>query len=188
MTDPDIVDIFKDVVEKVSNDLKILYTDRNGDVIEIINPKLNYIFGNGQYVKDTLDTYSKSEESALGKFPLVALFCPIKETKDSLDYYSKAKVSLLIACSSVKDWSNEQRQVTSFKNILRPIYSRLKDVLQEDSRFDWGYADVIKHSYLENYSYGRYGAYTESGEAVSEPIDAINISSMEIIINNPNCR
>ncbi|MDC2643733.1 hypothetical protein PO234_22125, partial [Bacteroides ovatus] len=37
-------------------------------------------------------------------------------------------------------------------------------------------------------SYGRYGAYTDSGEAVSEPIDAINIRSMEIKINNLNCR
>ena len=34
----------------------------------------------------------------------------------------------------------------------------------------------VKHSYSENYSYGRYGAYTDSGEAVSEPIDAINIA------------
>lgn len=37
-------------------------------------------------------------------------------------------------------------------------------------------------------SYGRYGAYTESGEAVSEPIDAINIRSMELIIKNQTCR
>lgn len=76
----------------------------------------------------------------------------------------------------------------SFQNILRPIYNRLLDVLLDDMRFDWDFDDKIKHSYSENYSYGRYGAYTESGEAVSEPIDAINIRSMEITIKNPNCR
>lgn len=76
----------------------------------------------------------------------------------------------------------------SFQNILRPIYNRLFDVLLEDNRFDWDFDDKIKHSYSENYSYGRYGAYTESGEAVSEPIDAINIRSMEIIVRNSNCR
>lgn len=188
MIEPDIIDIFKEVVAEVSNDLTILYTDRNENVVEIKNPKLNYIFGSGQYIKDELDAYSKSEDASSGKFPLIALFCPIKETKDSKDYYSEAKVSLLIACSSNKDWSNEQRHVTSFKNILRPIYKRLLEVLLNDDRFDWGYKEIVKHNYLENYSYGRYGAYTESGEAVSEPIDAINISSLELTIKNPNCR
>lgn len=187
MTEPDIIDVFKEVVAKASEDLLIHYTDRKGKVVEIKNPKLNYIFGSGQYVKDQLDTYSKSGDTS-DKFPLIALFCPVKETKDSKDYYSEAKVSLLIACSTNKDWSNEQRHVTSFKNILRPIYKRLLDVLLEDDRFNWGYKEIVRHNYLENYSYGRYGAYTESGEAVSEPIDAINISSMELTINNPNCR
>ena len=50
---------------------------------------------------------------------------------------------------------------------------RLLEVLYEDSRFDCDYDEKVKHSYSENYSYGRYGAYTDSGEAVSEPIDAI---------------
>lgn len=187
MTEPDIIEIFKDVVAKVSEDLLILYTDSKGEVVEIKNPKMNYIFGSGQYIKDQLDTYSKSGDAS-DKFPLIALFCPVKENRDNVDYYSEAKVSLLIACSTSRDWSNEQRHVTSFKNILRPIYKRLLEVILEDDRFDWGYKEKVKHIYLENYSYGRYGAYTESGEAVSEPIDAINISSMEIIINNPNCR
>ena len=29
---------------------------------------------------------------------------------------------------------------------------------------------------------------TATGQEVSDPIDAIDISSMEITINNPNCR
>ena len=59
--------------------------------------------------------------------------------------------------------------------------------MTDDDRFDWGYGKV-NHGYSENYSYGRYGAYTEKGDALSETIDAINIKSMEITINNPNCR
>ena len=111
---------------------------------------------------------------------MVALFTPISEDRGDADYFSKAKVSLIIACSSCKEWSNEMRRTTSFKNILRPIYKRLLEVLYEDSRFDCDYDEKVKHSYSEN--------YTDSGEAVSEPIDAINIRSMEIKINNLNCR
>lgn len=184
----DITEIFDDVVRKVSEELSIVYSDGKGGYKTIQNPKLNYIFGNSQYIKDELDTYSKSHSKSQDKFPLIALFCPVSEERNSRDYFTKAKVSLIIACSSRKDWSNEERRTTSFRNILRPIYNRLLVVLLEDERFDWDFDDIIKHSYSENYSYGRYGAYTDSGEAVSEPIDAINIRSMEIKINNLNCR
>ncbi|WP_300700996.1 hypothetical protein [Bacteroides sp.] len=188
MNEPDIIEIFSEVVKNVSEDLEIIYTDGKGNTEVLKNLPVNFIFGSGQYVKDVLDVTTKSDKTAPSKFPLVALFCPINEERDNTDYFAKAKVSLVIACSSSREWSNEQRHVTSFKNILRPIYNRLIKVLLEDNRFDWGYEDKVKHSYSENYSYGRYGAFTESGEAVSETIDAINIKAMEIIINNPNCR
>lgn len=184
----DIVCIFREVVAKASQDLKILCPDGNGGFQEVENPALNYVFGNSQYIKDTLDLYSQSESELPLKFPLIALFCPINEKRDSRHYHSKSKVSLVIACSSTKDWTNEEREVNSFRNILRPIYERLLEVLLGDMRFDWGIDDKVKHDYSENYSYGRYGAMTATGQEVSDPIDAIDISSMEITINNPNCR
>ena len=70
----DIVDIFRDVVSKASRNLKILCPDGNGGFQEVDNPPLNYIFGNSQYIKDTLDVYSQSERQLPLKFPLVALF------------------------------------------------------------------------------------------------------------------
>nr|DAU34811.1 MAG TPA: hypothetical protein [Caudoviricetes sp.] len=187
MTNTDIIDIFADVVKKIPEELEVIYTDSKGTRKVIKNLPINFVFGSGQYVKDVLDTATKSDKTSLSKFPLIALFCPITEERNSMDYFAKAKVSLIIACSSNNEWSNEKRHETSFKNILRPIYDRFIEVLQDDDRFDWGYGKV-NHGYSENYSYGRYGAYTEKGDALSETIDAINIKSMEITINNPNCR
>ena len=184
----DITELFGDIVKAVSEDLEIPFPDGKGGTQIVRKPKLNYIFGNSRYIKEQLDAYSKSSSQSEVKLPLVALFCPVNEARDSADYFSTSKVALIIACSSRKDWSNVERRVMSFQNILRPIYNRLVDVLLEDVRFDWDFDDKVKHSYSENYSYGRYGAYTESGEAVSEPIDAINIRSMEITIKKPNCR
>ena len=186
MRDYEIVNIFQDVVEKVYPTLKIRYSRNIEDIKEIDCPKIKYIFGNAQYIKDEFDVLSKCNN--VEKFPLIALFCPIDEDRSDENYYTKAKVSLIIACSSRKDWSNEKRETTSFENILRPIYKRLLDVLKNDNRFDWGYSPVIKHKYSENYSYGRYGAYTEKGDEISEPIDAINIRALEIKITKPsNC-
>ena len=60
--------------------------------------------------------------------------------------------------------------------------------LERDRRLDWGYGGKIPHEYSENYSYGRYGAYTDaSGNAVSEPIDAINIVNLQVKVKINNC-
>lgn len=177
MNELEIVAIFREIVGRLQ---------ANGEM-ECV-PAIQYLFGSSQYIKDTLDVYSKSKLHSERKFPLVALFTPVLEERGEVDYFSKAKVSLIIACSSLHDWSNEEREIRSFRNILRPIYRRLLEVLKDDERFDWGYNEAIRHTYSENYDYGRYGAYTEGGEAVSEPIDAINIRSLELKINYPNCR
>lgn len=95
---------------------------------------------------------------------------------------------VLIAHSSRRKWSNEERLVSSFQNVLRPIYDSFLKALMADGRFDFGYEEQIPHEYSENYSYGRYGAYTGTGEEVGEPIDAINISNLELKVKLPNCR
>lgn len=184
----EIIEILADVVKATAAGCNIMVTYRNGSNERIACPDINYIFGNAQYVKDSLDTMSKATSTNDMKFPLIALFLPFKEQRGVDGYFSKATVRILIACSSSKEWSNEERLVRSFQNILRPIYERLKEELLADGRIDFGYKDLLPHEYSENYSYGRYGAHTGTGDALSEPIDAINISNLEIKIKNPSCR
>ena len=184
-----VVEIFGEVVAGLKEGLTISVCDGKGKCNEIEKPDVNYMFGNDMYIKEQLDSLSKSPQSAdrKPKFPLVALFTPVIETRDSADYQMKAKVNILIACSSRQEWSNEQRLTTSFVNILRPVYECLMSALKSDGRFIINYDGVIPHTYSENYSYGRYGAYTQSGTPLSEPIDAINVGNLEIKIKNINC-
>lgn len=184
----EIIEIIADVVKETAVDCTLTVVMQKGVVNEIPCPPIHYVFGNAQYVKDKLDDLSTSPRGAEMKFPMIALFCPFNEQRNTPDYHSKAKVRILIACSSDKKWSNEQRLETSFKNILRPIYNRFLEALKEDGRFDFGYDEHVAHEYSENYSYGRYGAHTGTGESVSEPIDAINISNLELKVKLPNCR
>lgn len=188
MKSREIIEIIADVVKETSKQCTLIVPDMRGGMVEIDCPDIHYVFGNAQYVKDNLDELSKSEAGNEMKFPLIALFCPFNEQRNSPDYYSKAKVRVLIACSTDKKWSNEQRLDSSFRNILRPIYAGFLKALEDDGRFDFGYDGHIAHDYSENYSYGRYGAHTDTGEEVSEPIDAINISNLELKVKLPNCR
>lgn len=184
----EIIEIIADVVKEASVDCTLTVVGRKGVAVEILCPDIHYVFGNAQYVKDNLDELSKTPRGNEMKFPMIALFCPFNEQRNSPDYYTRAKVRVLIACSSEKGWSNEQRLETSFRNILRPIYNRFLEALKADGRFDFGYDKHVAHEYSENYSYGRYGAHTGTGEEVSEPIDAINISNLELKVKHPNCR
>lgn len=183
----EVIEIISDVVKAASKDCAIIVNDRKSGFIERECPEINYVFGNAQYVKDRLDDLTKTTKGNEIKFPLIALFCPFRERRNLPDYYSSSTVNILIACSSRQQWSNEQRLETSFRNILRPIYKGFLKALKEDGRFDFGYDGKIKHDYSENYSYGRYGAHTGTGEQVSEPIDAINITNLELLVKLPNC-
>lgn len=183
----EVVEILADVVRNASKKCVLTITDSEHESVRIPCPDIHYVFGNSQYLKDNLDELSKSPASNEIKFPLIFLRCPVKEKRDDKDYYSCAKVDVIIACSSSKGWSNEERLVTSFRNILRPIYNGFLEALAEDSRLDFGYSEHINHEYSENYSYGRYGAYTSTGQEVSDPIDAINIINLNLKIKNPNC-
>ena len=185
-----IEEIFKSVVDAVGESVTITKTKADGTTEEVTGVAINYIYGSAQYIKDMLDIRSKSKNAMQVKFPLVALQTPNVVTVDSGDYQYKTKLNLIIACSSKKDWSNEKRMETSFRRVLLPIYEKMIEVLLTDLRFDWGYGETeyVPHTMSKNFDYGRYGALTPNGEEVSEPIDAIDIRSLEIVVNNQTCR
>lgn len=184
----DITKIIEDVVAKVYQHLEIVFTDYNEQPIVEPTPSIGYVFGNAKYIKSYLEEMSFGQYATVTKLPLIALFTPILEDRSNPDYHTVAKVNILIACKTNRAWNNEQRREYSFVNVLRPIYERFMDELKADSRLDFGYNETIKHSYSENYSYGKYGAYTSTGEELSEPIDAIDIRNLELKIKKYNCR
>lgn len=184
----DITKIIEEVVSKVHCGLDVVYTDYVEETHEEHEPTINYVFGNTRYVKTYLDEMSKGKYGSDEKLPLIALFTPVVEDRNNPDYHSIVKVNILIACKTNRDWSNEQRRDHSFASVLRPIYRRFIEELKADGRLDFGYNEAIRHSYSENYSYGKYGAFTSAGDEVSEPIDAIDIRNLELKITHQNCR
>lgn len=183
----ELVEIFADVVKATATDCTLTVCYPSGKFETIDCPEINYVFGNAKYIKDKLDDLSVPANGGDLKFPLIALMCPVNEKRGFDGMFSESKVRVLIACSTRRAFSNEERCVYSFQNILRPIYLNFLRALREDGRFDFGGRDLIPHQYSENYSYGRYGAFTGAGEEVSEPIDAIDISNLELKVKQPKC-
>ena len=186
MQQRNIIDILADIVGNLSENVTVLMQSSCGNEVHEVKPEITYMFGDAQYIKDQLDDYSKVTN--IEKLPLIALFTPVKEKRGLVDCASDAKVSLLIACSSRTEWNNDERKEYSFENILRPIYDAFMAALNASNEIEKSYDGSRPHVYSENYSYGKYGAYTASGEAVSEPIDAINISDLEIKVKIQTCK
>lgn len=185
-----IIELFGEVVKSAGENL---------DDVKVVTPDgptaikfdhLNYIFGNSSYIKEKLDEYSKSAVTDYLQVPMVCLLCPVNENRGKdREIKTDAKVNIIIACSTTREYSNEERLVYSFQNILRPIYRHILDALRKHTRFNVAYDGEIQHTYSENYSYGRFGAYTSTGEKLSEPIDAIDVRDLELTVNNKqNCR
>ena len=186
---PDVIELIRGIVASIPDGLELQFPDGDEAYVSVACPQLNYVFGSAQYIKDTLDTLGRTVPTTEMKFPLVGLFTPFREVHDSPDYYARVNLRMVIACQSRKEWDNEKRKVSSFGNILRPICERLiGGILADTLHFDTGYESFVGYELSENYDYGRYGAYTDTGEEVSEPIDAINIRSLQLIIKNQNCR
>lgn len=162
-----------------------------GDVCKRVSKKVgynvNYIFGDSTYIREALFIQGKTPKSASKKFPLIGLYTPITEQRDNRDYQCKTNISLIIAINTLKDYTNEQRIEVSFKQILRPLYNAFIDELKSDKRLDFGYDNHVDHYYSENYAFGRRGAFDSDGKEISEKIDAIEISNLELTVKNKNC-
>lgn len=166
-----IVEVFQEVVDRVS--------ERYGVGIK-------YIFGSADYLKEQLDIFAQSYDTAISSFPLIALFTPIEEQREGTET-TRASLNMIIAVNSEREWDNGERLERTFRPVLRKIYDELLRTLKDDPRFNFGYSEEIKHSYSENYSYGRYGAWTPSQQELGCAIDAIDIKNLKVTITQ-NCR
>lgn len=165
-----IVELFKDIVSKVSENLGY---------------DINYMFGDSSYIREQMFQLGKSYKSV--KYPLIALYTPIEEYKSDPNYYCKASVGMIIAVSTSKNYSNEQRLEASFVTMLRPIYDVLMNQILLCEKLDFGYSNHVSHTYTENYVFGRRGALDSDGKELEEKIDAIEIKTLELKIKKTQC-
>lgn len=183
----DIIDIIGDVCEKLREECLLTVSTPEGYSHEVPCPRINYVFGNSQYVYDRIAELTKTQHGLDIKYPLIALFTPVNQLRNSPKYYARTEINLLIAVDTRKEWNNEERKVHSFDHRLKPIYEAFLKGLKKDGRIEVPYDGVFPHEYSDNYSYGRYGAYTGDGKQLPDFIDAIDIKKLTLTIKNLKC-
>lgn len=167
-----ITECFEDICTKLSN--------KKGYPI-------NYIWGESSYIRETLLILSKSGSTASNKFPLIGLYSPFTEAKDNASYHCRTNVNLIIAVNTLEKYTNEQRLEISFNGLLRPLYDDFIKEVHDYKKFDFGYKAHVNHDYIENYTFGRRGAFDSQGNELNDKIDAIEIKNLELTVKKENC-
>lgn len=140
---------------------------------------ITFRFGDWEYIADMLTQWSKSQETAALKFPIVVLYSPYSERRTTADR-TTATLELAILVNTRKDYSNEQREIQSFQKVLRPIYDAMLQAIKDEPRINKPYSGIPAHTYRENYRYGRYGVVGANNQPFKDFVDVIEITDLEL--------
>lgn len=163
-------DIFRDIVGRVS----VAY-----------GREILFQFGDWDYISDMLVVMSKSHATSSKKYPIICLYSPYTEEISGKN--RNVNLDILIAVNTLKEYTNEQREQTSFQEVLRPIYELLIKEISKDKRIASNYSGVIPHRKTENYRYGRKGVDGSDGKPFRDFIDAIEIGNLNLTIKELKC-
>lgn len=170
MADVSLTELFRGIVGRVS--------ERFGcDVL--------FQFGDWAYISEVLTTMGGSSASSGMRYPIVCLYSPYTEVRSGGS--RSVSVELLIAVNTLREYSNEQREATSFAEVLRPLYSLLMEEIGRERFIEKSYGGLPRHRYTENYRYGRTGVDGAGGKPFRDYIDAIEIGNLELKIKKVSC-
>lgn len=162
-----------------------LFREIAGRVSERYGRHVEFQFGDWDYIANVLQVMSTSSTTSGKRYPIICLRSPYSETRDGKSRV--VSLELLIAVNTLKEYTNEQREATSFVEVLRPIYTLLMEEIGSHRMIKSNYAGMPRHEYSENYRYGRKGVEGADGKPFRDFIDAIEITNLSLTIKDLSC-
>ena len=163
-----IVDIIAEVVSNMkvydANKVLIPLYYECGRAIQILKPLIDK--DNSITLKDT-------------KYPLIAMFMPIKETRNERGYYSVAKIDRIVLATittSTDDVRTRYLDGGTFKSILYPIYTEFLLRLAQHPNVIRNDSDAFTHVKMDN------PGTQPIGEGMTDYVDSIEILNLEFTL------
>lgn len=176
------VELFRDVVTAVQSDMLATLQDIDSNI-----QCVNFIAGDLDEIRETLQQFDASPEERFKKYPLFILKTDITELKGTAPgIYSKVRFQAAICHHTQREYKTLERYDNNFKPILYPLYeSFIENLLgigyfPHLSRFD------LKHTKTDRVNLGKQ-ALLELQEASYDYIDAIELNNFELNIDYDSC-
>jgi hypothetical protein len=175
-----IVDIFRDIVEKVSTNLTEQLQSADGNITGV-----HYLTGHYTEIKERLASKSNSITQKLDRYPLVCLFQDFVERKGlQSGYYCEATLQLMIVHHTRKEAYNEDRYNNVFRPILYPIYTELISQIASNVNFIVKSEDAILHDKIDRPHWGNPAAYGNNGYLLNDVLDGIELRNLKITVQS----
>lgn len=147
-----------------------------------------YEFGHPKEIANILIEKDKQKAPfSYKKYPLVVLFTDIGIYKDDPKIEGKIKkLYLAIINFSNVNYSSKERYDNNIIPILYPIYNKLIKKIKS-SQYFIGVNPIVKHTLTEMPFWGSVSKYGNISNMFNDPLDAIQITDMELLINSKKC-
>lgn len=152
--------------------------------ITIGKKSVSFLFGDWDYIANQLVLWGTGTQASK-KYPIICLRSPVNETREGRE--TRVNLDIAIIVNTLKNYTNEQREVESFQKVLRPIYEDFMKRLNKHKNVESVYSGYHPHTYTENYRYGRLGLQGGDDKKFKDFVDAIEIGSLSLTIKNLNC-
>lgn len=153
------------------------------DVATKTNIPVSYLWGHPIEIIENLRYMSLDPTIAADKYPLIALFTDISETKgkDS-GYESDVSLHLIIAINTLKRYSSEERLLNNFIPFLYPIYFQLLKSIAQSPNFHPAIWQNLEHEKSDRFFWGKNGLYLNTGNVFDDLLDVIEIQNLKLTL------
>ena len=183
MSDPVyIVDVFRDVVAKVSTALLAQL-----QAVDSLITGVHYEYGHYTDIQERLTAKGKTDKQQ--RFPLICLFedyrirhgVPQKGTTGLTD------LKLIILHSSKNTVTRQWREDNVFRPILYPIYFEFLKQLKNSGMFSIYDVSMIQHDQINRPHWGDPGLYKNDSYLFGDVLDGIELSNLQLTVFLSNC-
>jgi hypothetical protein len=171
-----IPNIFRDIVETVSNNLS---SDNDLNI-----PQVSFKHGSWLKIQAQLIEESKSDSHKNIRFPLIAMIHRYKEGYESND--DEFTADFIIFARRDKTARVKESYDGNFPNVLNPIYAEFRQVVCDSSYFR-GYNHAKQFPKMDIVDAGEASQYGNVRYEIPEHLDAIVIKDLSMTVINPSC-
>lgn len=146
-----IVDILRDILAEISTELL--------PQLQAYEPSIQgvwYEYGHPIEILETLAQKDQAASFVFTKYPLVALFTDIEESKGTLGQYSTATLNLCVIHQTDPNYKAAERTQKTFKPVIHPIVDAIIERIAESQYFNDYDPDQIRRSETDHYYWGTH--------------------------------